>query len=528
MNRHGLSPSINRLAVEKPGPSQAAAMDIGKARRSAVAIAAVGLSSAVAMYWCLSFGPGVTPDSTIYLDTARSLLAGKGFYANGEPLTQYPPLYPLLLALVGLAEPDLLETGRLLHAALFGANAALFGLIVSLCTRHALSAVACALLLFTCSKSVFLAHSMAWSEAPFITFLLGVFLLSALYAANGSRRLLLMMAAAGGAAIATRYAGLALLPPMIAGILTIDDRPLRRRAKDALIAASVACLPLVAWLIRNSLTAPSLTNRSLVVHLAGGHQIAAMADTLHEMIVPVKASPPMTALHLALLFALLVTALVRLAKGGEGTLPAVVLLFVPAYLAFIVVSQSLFDAATKIGPRIMLPPFLALGAAGTVVAWSVARSVQRPFIWRSFLAYGMWMAYLGAGDTLSAAAHLRDNGQGYASRRWYESAILGEVMLLPKTVKIYSNGPDLVKFITARDAVMIPPRVFQMEARANPDYERQLAAMCAECREEGKAVVVYLNGIDRPYLPTRDELESGCDARILKGADDGTLYGGPP
>jgi len=61
-----------------------------------------GACASILMFWITDYGPGVSPDSTTYIETARNLLAGNGFTVGGKPMTHYPPAYPLLLSIVGL------------------------------------------------------------------------------------------------------------------------------------------------------------------------------------------------------------------------------------------------------------------------------------------------------------------------------------------------------------------------------------------------------------------------------------------
>ena len=81
-------------------------------------IGVVGVCASAVMYQITAQGPGVTPDSTTYIETARALLARNGFFVNGQPVTHYPPVFPLLLVGVSSlcsksARGGLLFAGRL-------------------------------------------------------------------------------------------------------------------------------------------------------------------------------------------------------------------------------------------------------------------------------------------------------------------------------------------------------------------------------------------------------------------------------
>ena len=49
------------------------------------------------------FGSGLSPDSVYYISIARNIAAGNGFVTfMGAPMIEWPPLYPLILAIPGI------------------------------------------------------------------------------------------------------------------------------------------------------------------------------------------------------------------------------------------------------------------------------------------------------------------------------------------------------------------------------------------------------------------------------------------
>ena len=89
-----------------------------------LSIAVVGLASvAISTRW----GAGVSPDSTDYVAAATSLLHGRGVSTpagdgSPVPMTLWPPLYPLFLALTGALGFELHAGARWLNALLYAAN----------------------------------------------------------------------------------------------------------------------------------------------------------------------------------------------------------------------------------------------------------------------------------------------------------------------------------------------------------------------------------------------------------------------
>ena len=77
----------------------------GASRRWTAAVVSLALAGVgLVLLSTARYGAGLSPDSVAYLDVARSLASGKGFVSHtGEPLVWWPPLYPMLLALIGFA-----------------------------------------------------------------------------------------------------------------------------------------------------------------------------------------------------------------------------------------------------------------------------------------------------------------------------------------------------------------------------------------------------------------------------------------
>ncbi|HEY9153407.1 MAG TPA: hypothetical protein VIN60_11010, partial [Anaerolineales bacterium] len=167
----------------------------------------VGIMAFALIIWITPYGAGVSPDSTIYIGAAKSLLAGKGFSINGEPIIFYPPLYALLLAAIGLLENNLVQAARILNAALFGINVCLIALAVYLITERDWMASGCATGLFLSSAPLLELHSYAWSEPLFITLTLASIILLSRYVTQPKLHYLVLSSLSLGLALTTRYIG---------------------------------------------------------------------------------------------------------------------------------------------------------------------------------------------------------------------------------------------------------------------------------------------------------------------------------
>jgi hypothetical protein len=487
------------------------------------------------MYWITDVGPGVSPDSTAYIEAARSLRAGDGFLVQGEVMTHFPPGYPLLIAMVDWLHPgDVLQAARLLAAVFFGANLVLLSLAVYLGTRHNLTATGCAMLIFLFSAPTIAIHSMAWSEAPFLAFSMTSFLLLSYYIERREPYLLVLASLTAGFAAGTRYVGIVLFPTMALAFLLLEKRPLKRKMRDIIIGIGVAALPLVAWSIRNIRIAESATDREFAFHPVGLHQMKELIITISAFFVPVSIPAWIKAIHVGTAVALFLFGLALLyrktwiKKNATSTcviLPGIWVIYSLTYLVFLVVSISFFDANTPFESRVLLPAILALTMASFTLAWSLAEALGRRWIWYGFLFVALLSVGINGGPAVAKAVNIHRDGSGYTSRYWKHSEIIAFLSALPHLRTIYSNRPEAIRFLTGKEAVMIPAKVFPITRRVNEDYEGKLKQMAQECND-GKALIVQFSDVaSRWYLPSIEEVESMGRLPILSRVQEGVIYG---
>jgi len=206
-------------------------------------------------------------------------------------------------------------------------------------------------------------------------------------------------------------------------------------------------------------------------------------------------------------------------------LPSLYILYFLIYLAFLVISISCFDASTPIDYRILLPIFLALTVVGISLAWSLSEALAQKCIWYGFVLIVLFSVSINANHAILSAAYIHNNGSWYTSRYWQHSEIISYLSDFGDVRKLYSNGPDVIRFLTGKEAVMIPRKVSADTRLLKEGYDQQLNQVVRECRE-GKALIVYFNTITwRPSLPSVEEVESTGNVPVLRRMQDGVIYG---
>jgi len=231
-------------------------------------------------------GIGTSPDSAIYLGVARSFEAGKGlsvpFGAEIDAvLSQFPPMYPVLIRFVSAMGFDVLVSARLIQAILFGANIILLMIILNDCTHgmHLGTVLGGMLILF--APVVAEIHLMAWSEPLFIfSGFMGLFLLSK-YLRSGSNQLLVVAALWTCLACLTRYSGIAFIVTGLLAIFLWGSSDNQKRGRDATIFTVISLIPLGIWMLSVFFSGRESTGRELIFHPFGRQHLWQAVSKCH-------------------------------------------------------------------------------------------------------------------------------------------------------------------------------------------------------------------------------------------------------
>jgi 4-amino-4-deoxy-L-arabinose transferase-like glycosyltransferase len=457
-------------------------------------------------------GLGLSDDSIAYIAGARSLAAGEGYreawLASNQPVTHFPPAFSSVLAFFGLFGIDPLRAARLVNAFLFGANTALLGILGWRMTPSLTAGVVLAAL-FVTSSEMFQVHAVTMSEPLFIFLSLLSFWMFDLYFERDHHWW--WLAACGtfvGMAYLTRYAGLALVATYLLALLILHKDWRKRFTSAGILLASV--LPwMLGWSLRNRLVAENATNRAFAWHPLTLETIAPGLRVFSEFLIPVeswrqaifKQTGIIEAMILLVLGGVLVWVLVtgwrylsmpRQTDGGKEAKEVISFttgLYIFAYLAAILASMFMFDAATKFKLRILAPVLVSLLVL--VVVFGIwARNRRRSLV--------VVMTILVLGLAIYKQAVTVDSwskdGLGYASFQWYDSKAMEYLEQLPTDLMIYTNEPGAVYLYTGRGGYVLPDRFDSATAQVRTNFEEGLAAMRADIHSGRAVLALFDNG----------------------------------
>jgi hypothetical protein len=468
-------------------------------------------------------GLGLSDDSIAYIAGARSMLAGDGYreawLASNGPVTHFPPGFSSVLAFFGLFGLDPLRGARLVNALLFGLNAGLLGILAWRMTPSITAGLVLAGI-FLMSGEMLQVHAMAMSEPLFILFSLCAFWNFDLYfelppssvgrGIAGEWWWLVACASFTGMAYLTRYAGLALAATFIVAICILRTTWRKRFTSIGIYLAGF--LPwALGWAIRNRLVAENATNRTFAWHPITLENWKLGRFEVSQFLIPVEGwrreifkQPYLIEIMVALILgAVLVWTLVKawnyiskprqaaaLKSGGQESREIIsftVGLFIFAYLASIVASMTMFDAATKFKLRILAPAYVGLFILLVYAGIWLRKRNRLVVIVLTLVVLGFSMYK----QSITFDQWSR-SGLGYASFQWYDSQAMAYLRELPVDIRIFTNEPGAVYLYTGRGAVVLPDRYDSATGVAHEGFENGVAAIQQEVNA-GKAVLALFD-----------------------------------
>ena len=472
----------------------------------------LSVASVALLFLATPYGLGVSPDSTQYLSVAEHFLRGEGLRVHwwdegAQPFTHFPPGFPISLSfLAGLgltadASARLINSVALIISALLSyvltrkasgsSTAGLFGAAAVVLARDFLAV-----------------HAMIWSEPVFVTLILGTLLATTRAVESGRMAPVIVGAVLVGAAGLTRYVAPAVMAACTLALLTTGTAAFRERLLRSFAFGVVASLPLAALMAFNASQAGAAMNRQLVFHPPGVEEFRSVVGIAYYWVMPLH-MPLWTRLVILVAvgcaFVFFVRSIMR-SRGAGSQVPAearytriVLVLCCVCYLAFLLLSLTLFDAQSMPNRRLLLPvvpPLTILVVAGFADAFRV------PARRRASVALG---AVLSIALMLSLAQWIvqsRREGLGYSAPVWKESALIAAVRELGPNTTVFSNRPGAILFQTGREVLGTPRLANPNSLQRYAQFEGNMAAVCQQ--SAGRTIVYVHFTVDDHewFLPT--------------------------
>ncbi len=498
----------------------------------------MALSGMVIVYKSTPWGVLVDADSYFYLSAAKNLISGFGLgrlTQQGQwiPLTHYPPLYSLLVAVFSLfTHGNVLFSARIIACLLFGGNSLLFGSLLSKYTGSAWAGAA-GTLLFLVSSVTLDVIVAGLSEGLFFMFLFLALYSEAEFSPGKGKAWFVGLCTFTSSASLTRYVGLAVVLACLVGIIAFNQLSLRNKFKAALTFGSVSLIPIGLWYLRDWLLTGSTTNRTIVYHWPGWTAWNEAVLTFTGWFLPFSVSMREGELFILGIFLVVLAGLGAWwlhpkwqkpiqVQGSATRFVWILASFILAYCLGLLVSRTFMDASTHWETRILSPLYLAGELFFFIVIWH-GFQVPRHFWGKLLLAsIGIYLVWLNLPQSIAYLKDYKINGKGLTEVAMQTSPVMPVINSLPSGGFIFSNNAAAIYFNTGKLGDWIPEKYDSVKALPRPDYPQSLAEMRDNLLKPGSLLVIFKPYWNHPEYPSLDELTQGLI--ILKDFTGATLY----
>lgn len=408
-----------------------------------------------------SWGIGYDPDSIIYEDVAENWIAGHGImrfnFATGTryPMTNFPPLYPLLLGLLSQVFGSIADSARFLNTALWGGLwLMLYAWIRRHSQTHGIAWVSATVLMV--NLLVLQVYGTSWSEPLFI--MLGMsglwFILN--YCDTWQPKHLLFASILFACTILTRYAGVAFVATAGVMLLTVSNQSWRERMQSLVGLGLISGLPLLVWLLRNVTVRGDVANRDIGFNVIGLPQLENTIQTLGSWLIPV---PELTVNLIVLILMGMVLVWTYFNTRNHESAPDMGLKmmrwWIIIYMLFIITSFSFVDSRIPFNYRILLPAYIGLViliGRGLTLHWTRFPKSLR----LTWLVAGLVLIAINSILALNWMEIISRTGQQYSDARFRQSAIIQNLRDEPTTATLYTNNNFLHHYLTNKPAQILP------------------------------------------------------------------------
>ena len=412
------------------------------ARRDSLACAAFVLVAALCAVFASArasslYGLGVDGDAAWHLSAGASLARGDGLVTClGEVFSLWPPLYPVVMAVLELCGLEVLDALRVLHLTALAASIGLSAWLAFRMSGSHLAAAATAGSLALSSRLHEYTVQVV-SETFFLPLVLGALAVALSLQREFTRRRFAWLVVLSALACLQRYLGIALvLSVALVAFVRPEWGSLTQRARRVATYGALSLAPLTLWFARNRALESSWTGGRDETPQGFAEALGAAASAIRAWAEPVHASWMSWVVILGLALSVASWAVRRPeARGSLALLGTFAMLY--AAVLIMLASNVVLDG---IGDRLLLPLLPVL----VILGWSAFLSVwPLPAVAGTALVALAWLD--AAPRTRERVEHWRAEGAGgFHTRLWQEHPVTVALRRSELSGPCWSNGPELV------------------------------------------------------------------------------------
>jgi len=430
-------------------------------------------------FQAMTWGPWAFSDSSAYISAARNIASGNGFViyqstGTGKVLTEFPPLYPFLLSIVGGKKLDYIGAIRWCNIFLFSSAIFLFSQTLYAATRkHYLTIIAT--LCIISSPQIITSFSSAMSEPLFLfVLLLSLFLFQLIFRIN-NKILQFSFFAVSSLLPITRYAGILFVGIFGIGLFIYSRKaPFITRIRNTILYYLIAFIPVELWGLSLFYQSNTFGGKRFSLGITIFHNLA--RGILEELKV-IKLWIPYVEIYLntfteALIISIFAIFFISLIgwtikhfvfsnmekELNQKHFYFLIILLIIGYVLFVSFTHSITIPQIDIIERMMIPIyplcifiiFLSLDALINVF------EVRRRLLIICIIAFSfIGLRYNILRTTNSYIKAMRANGYGYTARAYQQSGLINEIQKIPDDQIMISNLSGFVLFYTNRYPIQV-------------------------------------------------------------------------
>lgn len=495
------------------------------------------LSAILVLISCSRYGIGVSPDSVDYISTARNILNGQGMRIyNGEYYVYQPPLYPGLLAITALIlKSDPLNVATYLNVVFAGLILFISGLYFkSFFSDQKKIYYFFGVLIVAISKPMVDIFAIAWTELPFILFLV-LFLISVFKYLKVSNVLTLFyISITAGLAFLTRYIGMAVILTGIVGILFLSKQILKKKIFHLGVFLTLSTLPIAFWLIRNwKVTGTFVGERypSFYSFQEIGYDFfnTIISWYLPDSIAQHRIGLALFAVVIGLVVGLSVKTLSDFMNEFRVYLSNYIipsLIFIGFYIGSILFSSRSI-AMDRIDTRLLSPLSIPLTLLLLIFLDIISRGFGNKFNLKSANRMGsivlIMLIFMLCISTINITeSRIKIGAGGYNNSLWHDSDIVQalEKSEIDSIYPLYSNLPDALYFFSGLAAKTIPEKY----PYQSNEVLKNIDDLVDTWPPEDHAYLIWFENWSPSYKFSIQELFMAIPMEKIRQFDDGAIY----
>jgi len=442
------------------------------------------LFSVMFFFITTNHGIGLSPDSIAYLGVAENITNGSGITVPyglppNQPLTQFPPLLPILLSLIAKLGFSMVTSAKILNLILITAFFIITYLILKLIDPRPSvfrSVTFLFIAIFISSTYVF---SMLWSEPLMIVLGLSGFLVFYYSQTKNNFLYALYAGVIFALTVAARYAGITYLFSALFFVLISVTISLKRKLLLWFLLSVPTITFLSVWILRDIGNGISSTGRSLnfnPLNISHIHQLLNTISGWFQL-------PNTTFTILKFFIYLFVFAFFLTVSWGlffskskqPHNIGKVFTVFVIIYSLFILISIMFLDSNIPLDTRI-LSPVLVIFLLMIVIAnkFDFLTIYRVKNIYKVLVALIPIFTIVVFLNNFALVKQAYQNGIGFNSLAWKNFESLKYVNKLNGDYLLISNAPEPVFYYTNHEVYSLPKKFLSMQQEENVNYQAEI------------------------------------------------------